>query len=870
MKKYILAFIISVPLWLNAQINDNFSDGDFTQNPTWSGDDASFLITSEQLQSNGPNVSGSKIYLSTQSTLIHQTEWSFLVDLKFNPTATTFTRIYLVSSSNDLKDSLDGYFIHIGNTNDDYVKLYRQSGTTVTELFTGSTSLGSGNIKARIKVTRDNSGSWTIYTDKTGGFNYNLEGNVNDNTFTSTDFFGVYAEYSTASRYNLYYFDDFYVGPIIVDTVPPALQQVNVDNNLRLSLLFSEAVEQVSAENTLHYNLSPSPGMPLAAQRDAGNNALVFLDFASPLTVGQNYQLTVYNIEDLSGNILTSQTFNFTYYLPAPYDIVINEIMADPSPVVGLPDFEYVELYNTTNAAVNIQGWKLKYGSTEKILPSVVIPPDSFVVLTTAAGAPAFASFCNVAIVDGLSSTSLTNAGTTLILSDNTGQQIHVVSYSDTWYQESNKIDGGWSLEQISPLSPCGNMNNWKASTDASGGTPGRRNSIYNPLPDTKAPSILRAGVIDSVTVEVHFSEYMNGATLTAIQSYTVDNNLGQPLSVTTQGPLFQSVVLKFANQIQPIIKYKITASSQLTDCAGNALPQNAFAFFGLPQTCEPNDVVINELLSNPPTGGNDYVEIYNRSNKIIDLKNLGLASKDTLLNELISIKVISDNSFLIFPGDYMILTVSKQKVLDYYLSQNPDNFVEMASLPTYNNSDGIVVLADNANQIIDMLVYTEDMHYPLLKSFKGVAFERISFDRPANDPSNWHSAAEAYGFGTPTYKNSQFGIALVGQGEITLSPDIFSPDNDGHNDVLNIAYAFDKPGHVATIMIYDAAGRQIRKLISNELLGTEGVFSWDGITDSNLKAPIGIYVVYIEVFAIDGQVKTFKKTAVLGGRLGE
>ncbi len=864
----IFLFLFLMPLVAIAQFSDDFSDGDFTQNPTWAGNDTSFQITANQLQSNGPNVANSKIYLSTPSSIINQTEWSFLVDLKFPPTSTTFVRVYLCSDNSDLKASLNGYYIHIGNTNEDYVKFYKQTGTTTTELFTGPTSLGTGNIKVRIKVTRDNTGNWAIYADNTGGYNYTLQGNVTDNSFTSTSYFGVYCEYSTASRYNLYYFDDFYAGPIVLDTIPPQLESVFVVNANRLELNFSEAVSQLSAENTLNYNVSPGMGAPIAAQRVLTDLKKVTLDFASSFILGTNYQLTVYNIEDLSQNLLTSQTSSFMYYVPNTYDVVFNELMVDPSPVVGLPDYEYIELYNRTNAAINLQGWKLKYATTEKILPAAIILPDSFLVITSPSGLSYFSSFGNVISVSGLSTTALVNTGTTLVLSDINAKVIHAVSYTDAWYQDNNKKDGGWSLEQIDPNNPCAGINNWKASKDASGGTLGRKNSIFGVNTDNISPDVIRVGIIDSVTIEVFFSENMLGTTLLNTSNYAIDNNIGQPVQVISNSPLHASVVLKLNATVLPFIKYKITVSDQITDCVGNIISDNNFAYFGIPETVAPNDLIINEVLFNPPTGGVDFVEIYNRSSKIIDLKNIRLCTKDTMNNTLNSLKVISEGSYLIFPNDYKALTTSKKGVLDFYNSPNSKGFVEMASIPSYYNTNGIVVLATMGMEEIDIFVYTEDMHYPLLTDVKGVSLERIHFDRPTSDPTNWHSAAASVGYATPAYKNSQFGVVVQGEDPVTLSPDIFSPDNDGYNDVLNIAYKFSEPGYAANIMIYDARGRQVIYLVKNELLGTEGVFSWDGITEDNLKANVGIYIVYFEIFDVKGNVKKYKKTTVLGGKL--
>ncbi len=868
MKKIIL-FLFFAPLLSLAQVTDDFSDGDFTQNPVWSGDVANFLINNFELQSNGPNVAGSKICLSTQNTMLAQTEWSFLIDLKFNPTSSTFVRVYLASNSSDLKGSLNGYFIQLGNTNDDFITFYKQSGTTVNQLFTGVTSLGTGNIKVRVKVTRDNTGNWLIYSDKTGGSNFTSEGTaVNDITYTSTSYFGVYCEYSTATRYNLYYFDDFSVGPIVVDNTPPQIASVNVVNPNRLEVMFNEAVDQPSVENIFHFSVDLGIGNPVSAQRDASDYRKVVLDFTSSFVMGLNYNLTVNNIKDITGNILASQSMGFIYQVPQLNDVVFNELMIDPSPPVGLPEYEYIELYNSTNAPINIQGWKLRYGTTEKILPLAIIPADSFVVLTSPSGYSLLSTYGNVVSVDGLSTTALTNTGTPLLLSDANDNIINALNYTDAWYQDNNKNDGGWSLEQIDAQNPCGGISNWRASKDISGGTPGRENSIQGNNIDNVKPDVLRVGIIDSVTIEIFFNESMLGSSLINSASYMIDNGIGVPVVVNPQSPLFFSVILKLGSQIQPFIKYKLTVDNQLTDCGGNSISERNFAYFGIAQKAIAHDIVINELLANPPTGGDDYVEIYNRSTKIIDLKDLRLTSKDTILNELTSVKVISDGSYLIFPSDYIVLTTSSTNVLKFYNTPNPQNFVNMASMPAFNITDGIVVIADNANAEIDLFVYKETMQYPLLTSSKGVSLERINYERPTDDPTNWHSAAEAVGFGTPAYKNSQFGNVEIGEDPVSLSPDIFSPDNDGHNDVLNISYKFSQPGYVANIKIFDANGRQARYLIKNELLGIEGTFSWDGITDDNLKATIGIYIVFFEVFDLNGKVKSYKKTTVLGGRL--
>ena len=153
--------------------------------------------------------------------------------------------------------------------------------------------------------------------------------------------------------------------------------------------------------------------------------------------------------------------------------------------------------------------------------------------------------------------------------------------------------------------------------------------------------------------------------------------------------------------------------------------------------------------------------------------------------------------------------------------------------------------------------------------SSKGVALERINFGRKTQDASNWHSASQNAGFGTPAYKNSQYSAFESNvQGNLAVDPEVFSPDNDGYQDVVNISFSTNQVGYTGSISIYDQAGRKIRSLVKNELWGNSDYYSWDGITDDGDKARIGIYIVLVEVYSIDGITREYKKTLVLGGKI--
>src|SRR6185437_977745 len=101
----------------------------------------------------------------------------------------------------------------------------------------------------------------------------------------------------------------------------------------------------------------------------------------------------VSGVKDLSGNTINSGTTNFSLYTPQQYDIVIDEIMADPTPQVGLPNSEWVELRNTSVFAVNLQGWKLVDATgISGAMPNYILQPDSFVIVCSGSSAAGLSS----------------------------------------------------------------------------------------------------------------------------------------------------------------------------------------------------------------------------------------------------------------------------------------------------------------------------------------------------------------------------------------------------------------------------------------------------------------------------------------------
>jgi len=548
-----------------------------------------------------------------------------------------------------------------------------------------------------------------------------------------------------------------------------------------------------------------------------------------------------------------------------PYDVVIDEIMADPAPAVGLPNAEFIELKNVSLQPVNLNGWRIGDASSfATIAGNFILQPDSFVIVCASSNVAAFSAF---ATTIGVSSfPSLNNDEDQLYLRSKEGKTIHAVHYNTDWYQNAVKSQGGWTLEMIDTKNPCSGYSNWTASTDARGGTPGRRNAVNAVNQDAEPPVLLHAYAADSMSIVLVFNEPLDSVHAAVSASYAISDNIGNPQAVIAIAPVFDKVVLHTTSILASNKVYTVTVNA-VTDCAGNGIGNYRSTKFGRAVTAGALDLAINEILFNPKPDGADYVELYNRSNSIIDLKDCYIANRSAI-GAIGPVTQISTDNRLLFPGEYMTVTGYAAAVKKQYLAKDPFAFAVVSTMPSMPNDKGDVLLLNAQGLVIDEVNYDEHWQFKLLNNDEGVALERIDYNKPAQDAANWHSAASTAGYGTPGYQNSQFKSAATLPGEMNATPSVFSPDNDGFDDFLTIHYQFPEPGYVCNISIFDAGGRPVRYLTHNALCGLQGYFRWDGLDEKAAKLPIGIYVIYSEIFNLQGKTKRFKQAVTLARRL--
>jgi len=544
-----------------------------------------------------------------------------------------------------------------------------------------------------------------------------------------------------------------------------------------------------------------------------------------------------------------------------PYDIVINEIMADPTPSLLLPEYEYLELFNTTQEEMNLNGWILAIGGSEKLLTGAVIDAEGYLILGRDEYENAFSSYGSYY---GLESFSLSNSGQELRLIDNKGRLIYRIYYRDSWYGENEKSDGGWSIEQINPFDPCLGKENWHASADIKGGSPGKINSVY----DDQLISIkmVKACVIDSVRILVEFNQSMHSDLVLNPESFTTDHEGGSIEAILPANPGFSVFMLYPENPLLPGITYQLSCIKELQNCNGESAMVSESIRIALPRDALKGDLAINEVLFNPFPGGGDYVEVYNRSDRAVSLVGLSLGSvrhnppapPDT------SFATIVEECMVLLPGEYIVLCENMQEIDRFYNCSETQHSLTIDGFPSYNNESGTILLLDRGARVLDAFSYHEDMHFPLLNTAEGVALERLHPERPAYDPTNWHSASQQSGFGTPGYKNSQYLEPGSGKDPVTIYPGVCIPGYNDQNNHIGMHYHFEEAGYLGSIMIFNTSGQLIRQLANNELLGTDGSFSWNGMDDHSNKAPAGLYIILVELTDVRGKVLKYKKTCVI------
>ena len=301
-------------------------------------------------------------------------------------------------------------------------------------------------------------------------------------------------------------------------------------------------------------------------------------------------------------------------------------------------------------------------------------------------------------------------------------------------------------------------------------------------------------------------------------------------------------------------------------DCFGNEIGDLSINLV-LPEIPEKGELIINEVLFDPRTGDPKFVEVKNTTEKYLNLENLALANINSagLPDQL---RAFGKQGMVLEPKGYLAITTATQALKLAYPKSIQGNFLQIPTLPSYPIAGGTVVLLFSGGEIAETFKYDKNLHHPLLRNPKGVSLERISDQSPTTLSSNWQSASGNEDYATPGRKNSQ-ALDIEFEAEIIqIDPEVFDPEGSSGPAFTSIRYQLDMTGWVGTFKIYSAAGQPIQTLAQNQILGTNGMFTWTGTDSTGKLVRAGYYVLVAELYELGGKTKVFKKTIVVATRL--
>jgi len=276
----------------------------------------------------------------------------------------------------------------------------------------------------------------------------------------------------------------------------------------------------------------------------------------------------------------------------------------------------------------------------------------------------------------------------------------------------------------------------------------------------------------------------------------------------------------------------------------------------------ERNNIVINEIMSEPGEDNSEFIEFLNLSGDSVNVGGWRIEDENGNSYKLSEIPLmVPDNSYFLLAADSLVL-------FKYVLDETVLKTIIGASTLGLVNTGELILLEDVKGNVIDSVRYSDKWHNDNFGSTKNISLERINPNLGSNDPSNWSSSTEPIG-ATPGIQNSIYTVNLNEESNLSLSPNPFSPDNDGFEDFTIINYKLTQAISQVRIKIYDSKGRLVRTLTNNQASGSSGSVIFDGLGDDGDALRIGIYIIFLEAINEGtGVVETMKTVVVVARKL--
>lgn len=278
------------------------------------------------------------------------------------------------------------------------------------------------------------------------------------------------------------------------------------------------------------------------------------------------------------------------------------------------------------------------------------------------------------------------------------------------------------------------------------------------------------------------------------------------------------------------------------------------------PKSYKSGSLVFNEILYEPETGGAEFVELYNTSNDSIQVGGM-----DLLIGAKERVK-LSQATFIVPPKEFFVLA-SDSAIHKSYPSLIK-NISRVSSSLSLSNEGTSLLVKDLFGTTLDSVVYSPSWHNRNFLETKNKSLERLNPSLSSNDRANWSTSVTSEG-ATPGKQNSIYTQNLAGDSKVSISPNPFSPDNDGFEDFSIINFNLPYKLSQVQIKVFDSQGRLVRTLLENRPSATNNSVIFNGLDDDGRALRIGIYILLIEIAAEgNNNIETIKKPIVVARKL--
>lgn len=553
--------------------------------------------------------------------------------------------------------------------------------------------------------------------------------------------------------------------------------------------------------------------------------------------------------------------------------VVINEVMY--APTAGEP--EWVELYNAASTPVDLRSWKLSNRNSiiryAVSLSSIPLLPDRYVVVVK--DTALFRSIHVDSGVDIIQSSSLptflfNNSGDAVVLFDARGAVMDSVRYVPAWGGQH-----GSSLERIDASAGSNDSANWGSSDDSIKSTPGKPNYLspleYNlrVLGVSAQDHIAGASIQIVITIQNIGKRSAGGFSVALYEDGNADSiaqesELVRAIESSMNLQPGESTGIEFS---WPTSQFGLKFLIATIDYAADLRLFDNVKVGAIRISYPARSLIVNEIMYAPRSGDAEYVELFNPNPYAVDVRDWLLA--DAAETTSSSVHKISSSSVIVDGGGFIVVAGDSGIFGRFsYLTESRYRVIVKRSGLSLNNDGDNVMISDLTRVLMDSVHYVAAWHNPEIDDPTGRSLERINPDFPSNDRRNWSTCANVLG-GTPGKTNSLYAIAIPSEAAISFSPNPFSPDADGFEDITIIHYAVSAAAGLVRIRIYDAVGRLVRLLADGEPTGAQGEIIWDGLNDRGERVRMGIYIVLVEALdAEGGSIRTIKGVVVVAVKL--